>query len=404
MTKRRVLFVYSSMVIGGSTTSLLGVLAGLDLDAMDVDLLLLESPGPLAGSIPPGVTVIAPPVASTHLRRRLLSPRYSLAWVRAWFAGVIAGAPLVRSQMLARPFVDRYPGPAREYDVAVAFLELVPIAFVAHRVSAGRKIGWLHADYKGSGLRGGVESQSFQQFHSLVFVSSATRSTFLELYPEVAGRAIVVPNPLDVASIRRRSEEPVGAPLLPDPATCGLNLVSNSRIDFSSKGLDRAAQAFRRLLDDHPQAKVHWWVIGDGPDRRALADLIADLGLTQTVTMLGSLVNPFPVLSRMDIMFIPSVYEGKPMAVGEAQALGLPVLATRYASADEQVADGFDGLVVDNSLEGVVGGLTALVRDPGLLATLRAGARSRRDSVDGTPALVDALLTGSPTPLVEGNQ
>lgn len=398
MNRTRVLFVYTSMVIGGSTTSLLGLLRGLDYGRIDVDLLLLDSDGPLVHEIPEGVRVIRPfewaePVYLGP-RSRFFSPRYVWMWTRGWLVGAFSRRPLLRSQILARELARFYADVPGEYDVAVAFLELFPAAYAAHRVNARRKIAWLHADYRDAGLRAGVESSTLGKFHHLVFVSDATRLNFCYLYPELASRCLVIPNPVSPDAVRRKGEMELKGALIPDPRSIELNLVSNSRIDFASKGHDRALAAFKQAVLDVPSSRAHWWIVGDGPDLPALRRLVADQGLESRVTLLGSLQNPFPVLRLMDVFFMPSIYEGKPMAVTEAQVLGLPVLATRYASATEQVQHGVDGLVVDNSFEGIREGLSLLLDDQSLVSILRTGCGRRPNPVDKIAQRVTELLTG----------
>lgn len=56
--KRSLLIVYSKMIVGGSTTSLLSLLHELDYGQYDVDLLLYEKGGVLDGQIPPAVNVL----------------------------------------------------------------------------------------------------------------------------------------------------------------------------------------------------------------------------------------------------------------------------------------------------------------------------------------------------------
>ena len=60
----------------------------------------------------------------------------------------------------------------------------------------------------------------------------------------------------------------------------------------------------------------------------------------------------------------------------EAQILGLPVLATNYASAAEQITDGVDGLIVENSEAGIERGLERLMETPGLLDALKKGVQA----------------------------
>ena len=59
MGKKKILFVYTAMIIGGATTSLLSLLHSIDYKHYDVDLLLYEHNGPREGEIPPQVRILS---------------------------------------------------------------------------------------------------------------------------------------------------------------------------------------------------------------------------------------------------------------------------------------------------------------------------------------------------------
>ena len=68
---------------------------------------------------------------------------------------------------------------------------------------------------------------------------------------------------------------------------------------------------------------LHFYLIGDGPDREKLEKQIAHLGLEDMVTLLGNQHNPFNYLGRMDGFVLTSRYEGQGIVILEAKALGL---------------------------------------------------------------------------------
>ena len=56
------------------------------------------------------------------------------------------------------------------------------------------------------------------------------------------------------------------------------------------------------------------------------------------VQLLGEMGNPYPYIKHADLFALYSAYEGFPMVIGEAQALGTYILTTNYAAAKEQIA------------------------------------------------------------------
>ena len=65
-----------------------------------------------------------------------------------------------------------------------------------------------------------------------------------------------------------------------------------------------------------------------------------------TYICLEKKANPYPYIAHCDWYIQPSRYEGKSIAVTEAQILGKPVMVTAYPTAASQIAPGKDGLIV----------------------------------------------------------
>ncbi|OUZ36895.1 hypothetical protein A5885_001084, partial [Enterococcus sp. 8E11_MSG4843] len=70
------------------------------------------------------------------------------------------------------------------------------------------------------------------------------------------------------------------------------------------------------------------FIIGDGPLKNEMRQLILSLDLEKNVFLLGHQENPFTIMKQCDLFVFPSIYEGQPMVLLEALTLKLPVLAT----------------------------------------------------------------------------
>lgn len=96
-------------------------------------------------------------------------------------------------------------------------------------------------------------------------------------------------------------------------------------------------------------------LVGDGPTRNDLERLTSELGLRDAVLFTGLVEDVRPALSAMDVYLMSSEFEGLPVALLEAMAMGRPVVSTAVGGVKEAVVDGESGVLV-----------TAL--DPDLLA------------------------------------
>jgi glycosyltransferase involved in cell wall biosynthesis len=118
-------------------------------------------------------------------------------------------------------------------------------------------------------------------------------------------------------------------------------------------------------------------------DRRAAADLGADLGTAVTFHGVVTGDDKTELLRASDIFCFPSYYpnEGHPYVVVEAMAAGLPVVATAHATIGDTVLDGETGILVPpRNPEALASALESLVRATGERSRLgRAGRRCFED-------------------------
>lgn len=342
-----ILIVYSKMVVGGSTTSLLSLLNGIDYGKYRVDLLLYDNGGDLQSFINPNVNVLPPAKESTRPLVKLCNPSF---WLHLQKARRLSGKyknKLINAQIMSKYEALACERPRKEYDVGISFLEFWPTEYLCRRVRAKRKIGWIHIDIKEAGLRKELSRPVFSLLDQVVLVSDPCLQNFVSLYPEFCQKAVCMENILSQKTIREMAARPLKEPLPLDPNDC--NLVTVCRVAFVSKGLDRGVDAFLRLKKEGRLTGLRWFVIGDGPDLPKLKEMIRDNGLEQEIILLGQQINPCHIEKYMDVFFLPSRYEGKPMAVTEAQMLGLVPVVSNYSSAKSQVSHGVDGVIMENS-------------------------------------------------------
>lgn len=126
------------------------------------------------------------------------------------------------------------------------------------------------------------------------------------------------------------------------------------------------AQAARHL----PGARLTW--VGDGPLRRKCEGLARELGLgvrflgAQSPERVRAELADAQLFVQHSVRASDGDAEGLPVAVLEAQAMGLPVVATRHMGIPEVVSDGLSGILVEEGdWRGMGQGIALLLRDPG---------------------------------------
>ena len=126
------------------------------------------------------------------------------------------------------------------------------------------------------------------------------------------------------------------------------------------KGVAILLEAFRLVLMRQPNAKL--LIAGDGGERAHLKSAAGRLGLNGSVQFLGSRSDIPEVLATCDVIAVPSIQEGLPMALLEAMASGKAVVATGVGSIPDVIRDGGSGILVPPaSAKSLAQALTGLV-------------------------------------------
>ncbi|MGB7492731.1 MAG: glycosyltransferase family 4 protein, partial [Thermoanaerobaculia bacterium] len=126
--------------------------------------------------------------------------------------------------------------------------------------------------------------------------------------------------------------------------------------------------------------RFHLRVIGDGPERQRVLYTIRDLGLGDSVDLLGRLdeAQVKDELRRSDIFVLSSLSEGISNAALEAMSCGLPVVSTNVGGMAEAIRDGVEGrLVPPRDPEAMAEALAQLGRDRQLRLQMGAAARDK---------------------------
>jgi glycosyltransferase involved in cell wall biosynthesis len=131
----------------------------------------------------------------------------------------------------------------------------------------------------------------------------------------------------------------------------------------------------------YPQAHFLW--VGDGPLENEARALVQLLGLQDVFHFAGARNNrEIPaILLSLDFFVLSSHWEGFSIAVLEAMAAGLPVVAPRVTGAAEAIVDGETGILVEiGDVDGLADAMSKLVGDVDLTERMGVSARKRAES------------------------
>ena len=145
------------------------------------------------------------------------------------------------------------------------------------------------------------------------------------------------------------------------------------RLDHWGKGHKELFEAMASLKEHYP---LHALIVGGGRRIDEVKALAASLGLADVVHFLGPRPDVPDLLHAMDIFVLPSYSEGLSLALLEAMAAGLPVIATAVGGTPEVVTDGGNGLLIPpRDAAALAAALERLLGDPDFARRLGANAR-----------------------------
>ncbi len=357
---KSVLIVYGTMSIGGSTTSLLSLLQYFDRSKYEVDFALANNNGELQSMLPRDLNTLPALMPENLQQLKQKSLRSIVEYCKAkMYAKKSCNSKNIMGQIMSYENVRLSRSLTKKYDIAISFIENYPLVYVANNVVADKKITWIHVDYKAAGFIPRFDEKCFSKFDKIVLVSDECKKTFDSEFPKLSERSMVIENILTAATVNKLAEQNTNIKVSEE----NLNIVTVCRISFAHKGLDRVVNAFNKLKQKNIRHNLKWYVIGDGVDYSEMTQRVKEYNLEDTIFLLGAKTRPLPYVKMMDVFLLPSRYEGKPMAVTEAQMLGIPPVVTNYASAAGQIKSQIDGLIVENTDDAVYDALRYLIQN-----------------------------------------
>ncbi|WP_294799433.1 glycosyltransferase [uncultured Eubacterium sp.] len=369
---KKKIFIFShAMEIGGAERALLGLLNSIDYSKYEVDLFLLKHSGELMPLIPKQVNLL-PEISqySAIMKPMVLALKEGqIKVVLGRLCGKLKAKlydikhTLNRSTVAIeyshKHTVKYLPKVNNEhYDIAISFL--TPHYIVSEKVNADKKIAWIHTDYSTIELDVKSELAMWSKFDNIVSISDDVTRAFLSTFPSLENKIVKIENILSKDFIEKQAD---------------LFNVENEMIGDSVKLLSIGRFCEQKNFDNVPEivsiikskgVDFKWYIIGYGADENLIKSKIAQYNMEDTVIILGKKENPYPYIKACDIYVQPSRYEGKCVAVREAQILNKPVVITNYASSKSQLQDGFDGVIVPMDNQGCADGIVKVIDDKDL--------------------------------------
>jgi L-malate glycosyltransferase len=350
VTRIRVLHTVGNLELGGGQKLVALVAGALDPERFDVAVLSFGPPGPYGERLAnKGV-----PVIDLGLVRPLRSNRPSTVFRAAVIlvrTVVFGGWDIVHTHM---------------------FLSSVVVTPLA-RLGRARAFGTTHRIYYGR-VQPLVE-RLLAHLQERIVVDSHAVGEILRARTHIpSDKYVVIHNGVDLDELanppsRKDARRALG---LPGNAV----VIAEVAHLVEHKGQRHLIEAVTQLESAFPD--VILLIVGDGPDRGALEEVVRRHDLEKRVVLTGARSDLLNVLAATDVLALPSTFEGFGIVQAEAMYLGIPVVATNHGGSTEVVDDGVTGFLVPfGDVDALADRLSRLARDDQRRAAMGAAGRAR---------------------------
>lgn len=381
---KKILIVSQAMELGGAERALLGLLENIDTNTYEVDLFLMRHTGELMYQIPDNIHLLPEVKAYAALAvpmKKVLKHGQISVLLGRMYAKIKARKRVKQlgiqgDNAVELEYSHKYTAWAmpkissKTYDLVISFL--TPHYFAAQEVKARKRIAWIHTDYSTVQIDVKSELAMWNQFNWIASISDDVTSSFLKAFPTLKDKIILVENIMPTRHIQALTEKDSVEQEMAEGGE--IKLLSIGRF-CTAKNFDNVPEICKRLRGQG--LNVTWYLIGYGGDETLIRQKIQEHGMVDHVIVLGKKSNPYPYIKECDVYIQPSRYEGKCVAVREAQMLGKPVIITNYSTSASQLENGVDGVIVPMDNESCARGIADVLCNSQLLEALSENCKQR---------------------------
>ena len=340
------LFVIDSLHCGGAEKSLVSLLNSIDYIKCKVDLLLFKRGGEFESSLPVEVNILDVPeyygVVSKCKKVNLLK-KIKYYYFRVKTSILLRIKNSRHSEQIVYGSIKNILKKLdKVYDVAVAYSQGMPTYFVGEKVEAKSKFAWINCDYARTKYDKNIDKKFYDKYTNIVAVSNYVYESIYKLNYDYKNKLVVLRDIVNPVVIRKLSEE-----FYPEEYTTKDYIITTVGRIAEVKGYDLLVKS-AKLLKEY-NFKFKWYIVGDGPERLVIEEMIKKYNLDNDVILLGNKSNPYPYIKNCNLYVQTSRKEGFGLSVIEAKILKKPIICTSFETAYEIINDKINGIIVNKN-------------------------------------------------------
>ena len=349
-SKKKYLFAINDLSTGGAEVGLVDVINELSKNE-SVDLVLLRKQGELLEKVNKNVNIY-----------EILNNDYSKLKKRIYHVLYFMGGPFTKYVYSKTIKYD--------YDVEIAYIEGYPAVFIANSTNtksikiASIRVGLKNHKLKASKIPFGLWhlKNAYKKMDRIYTVSNETTKEFIEKYPFCNTKTTTIYTYFNVDNMKDKANEKMNFEF---DKKC-INFLAVGRFN-EQKGYLRLIEAFDEVYKKHKNIRLHMLGKYDTEYGEKVLELIKEKKLQDVITTHGVIRNPYPYMKNCDCLISSSYYEGYPRVINEALSLGKICIGTNVTGTKEALLDGKMGILVDDSIKGIVDGMNKFIENKDII-------------------------------------
>lgn len=390
---KKILFVARDLSSSGVTTSMINYIDELSKNKdLKIDLLLDKNKGDYVNNISKDINIYEVTYSKEYFNHRLkLSDAKNKLNIFSFIIYfIIKILYIVCDKLFTNNIIDNYVikkinNKFDKYDLIIDFegYGYYLSKYVAVNFKDTKKIMFIHDE----DLDWFNKVKNYLKcYDNFCCVSYFVKDKFIEKYPEMESKAIVIYNLIDTNKIIKLSKE-----------DCELNKYNNV-IKLCTVGRLAHQKGYDILIDSASILKSNnidfkWFIIGNGYLEEELSKLIHDKELDNYVILMGLKKNPYPYIKNCDIYVQTSRHEGFGITIAEAKILNKAIVSTNLGSIREQIDNNVNGLLCNIDSTDIASSIMELIKDKNKIKLFENNLKkfkfSNKEQIDKLISLID---------------
>lgn len=344
--KKKVLIRIGSLRHGGAEKVLVNFLKNLPEDKYEIDLLINLYTGMYIKEVPSWVNLhylLKGEMITTNRPHEIPVKAFRVLYQKMflWFPGLLY----------------RFVLKNKKYDVEIAAIHGMYRELLSSPQKDSKKIIWIQNDiFNLKEYTPEVIRQLFR-FDRILVISNKLKEEMQKSAKNDKEKQAVIKifNPIDKDDTLKKANTAIDD----YPFSNSLPTFITIGTVYPQKGYDRLLDVHKKLIDEGLKHQII--IIGDGFDFENIQAKLNQLGLQDSVKMLGFRSNPYPYLKKADFYIMSSRHEGFPTIIAEALILNKPVVSTDVSGIKDLLQDGKLGIITPNSENGIYEGMKKIL-------------------------------------------